>query len=478
MLPPVAAQAAKPGRPKPSKAPKSKLLRKLDARIEAAMKELTIPGAAVGVVWAGGEYVQGYGITNTAYPTPVDEDTLFRIGSTTKTFTGTALMQLVEAGKVNLDAPVRRYLPDFAVADRAASRQVTVRDLVQHCSGWLGDDIEDFGPGADAIERFVASMPRLPQLFPVGEYFAYNDAALVVAGRIIEVVTGAPYETVVAESVLAPLGLAHTGFFTDELIGFDIAASHNVVKGKAAPEPAFWPIPRSINPTGGLISSVADQLRWARFHLGDGRPPGGGKRLLAKRSLEAMQSNPGPGGTLLDELDGMGVTWMLRPTAEGDRIVQHGGNWPGQSSGFMMVPSRGFAITLLTNSTGGPTLTGSLFGDDWVLGEFAGVSNPPAVPLDKTPAELAPYAGRYKASNIVTDGSWNHTEVKLTAKGSRLAIEGPLAAAAFAFYRDEFLVDLDAGGNPEGGRSNFVRGPDGKLKWLRTHGRLLRRLGD
>jgi CubicO group peptidase (beta-lactamase class C family) len=459
------------------KAPKSRLLRELDSKIERAMKELAIPGAAVGVIWGGKEYVQGYGVTNVDYPVPVDGDTLFRIGSTTKTFTGTALMQLVEAGKVDLDAPVRRYLPDFAVADRAASRQVTVRNLVQHCVGWLGDDIEDFGAGADAIKDYVDSMTRLPQLAPVGKVFAYNDSALVVAGRIVEVVGRAPYEEIVESLVLGPLGLAHTGFDTEELIGLSIAASHSVVKGKAVPEPSFWPVPAAINPTGGLISSVNDQLAWARFHMGDGRPPGGGKRLLSKRGLRSMQSDPGPGGTLLDELEGMGITWMLRPTAEGDRIVQHGGNWPGQSSGFMMVPSRGFAIVLLTNSLGGQTLTGSLYGEDWVLESFAGVSNPPAVPLAKSAAELAPYEGRYKASNIVPDGRWNHTEIKLTAKDGRLAVDGPITAAAFAFYRDQYLVDLDAEGKPDGGRSDFILGAGGEVDWLRTHGRLLKRQG-
>ncbi len=457
-----------------AQAPKSRLLRELDAQIEAGMKALTIPGAAVGVIWDGKEYVQGYGVTNVDYPTPVDGDTLFRIGSTTKTFTGTTLMQLVEAGKVKLDAPVRHYLPDFKVADRTASREATVRNLVQHSVGWIGDDLEDFGAGTDAIRRFVESMPRLPQLTPVGKVFAYNDAALVVAGRIIEVVTGAPYETVVAANVLAPLGLTHTAFFTEELIGLDFAASHNVVKGKPVPEPAFWPVPRSINPTGGLISSVNDQLRWARFQMGDGRPPGGGKRLLKKSSLTAMQSNPGPGGTLLAELEGMGITWMLRPTAEGDRIVQHGGNWPAQSSGFMMVPSRGFAITLLTNSVGGPTLTGSMFGEDWVLRNFAGVSNPPAVPLDMSAAELAPYEGLYTAKNILPDGSWAHTKVTLKARGGRLVVEGPIAAAQFAFYRDDYLVDLDPEGATIGSRSNFLRGADGQIAWLRTHGRLLK----
>ena len=474
----VARAAAPPPKPpKASKAPKKhRLIRELDARIEKAMKELAIPGAAVGLIYPGGEYVRGYGVTNVDYPTAVDGDTLFRIGSTTKTFTGTALMQLVEKGKVDLDAPVRRYLPDFAVADRTASRQVTVRNLVQHCVGWNGDDIEDFGPGTDAIELYVASMTRLPQLTPVGSTFAYNDSALVVVGRIIEVVTGQPFESVIAGSVLAPLSLGHTGLFTEEMIGLNFAASHNVVKGKPVPEPAFWPVPRSINPTGGMISSAADQLRWARFHLGDGRPPGGGKRLLSRRSLEAMRSNPGPGGTLLDELEGMGITWMLRPSAEGERIVQHGGNWPGQSSGFMMVPSRGFAITLLTNSTGGPTLTGSLFGEDWLLRSFAGVSNPPAVPQDRSAAELAPYEGRYKVSNIGVDGHWSHIQIKLVADSGRLKVVGPIAAAAFAFYRDDYLLEFDADGKPDGGRSNFIRDADGKVVWLRSHGRLLKRL--
>src|SRR6185437_16839012 len=89
----------------------------LDAKINAGMKTYAIPGVAV-AVWAGGqEYVKGYGVTNVDHPVPIDGDTVFRIGSTTKTFTGTTTMRLVEQGKVDLDTPVRKYIPDFAVAD-------------------------------------------------------------------------------------------------------------------------------------------------------------------------------------------------------------------------------------------------------------------------------------------------------------------------------------------------------------------------
>lgn len=136
----------------------------LDAKINAGMKAYAIPGVAV-AVWAGGqEYVKGYGVTNVDHPMPVDGDTVFRIGSTTKTFTGTVMMRLVERGKVDLDSPVRRYIPDFAVADESASATVTVRQLLNHTAGWDGRNGQDFGRGDDAVALYVKAMTRLPQL--------------------------------------------------------------------------------------------------------------------------------------------------------------------------------------------------------------------------------------------------------------------------------------------------------------------------
>src|SRR5438105_12921274 len=129
------------------------LFRALDAKIEAAMAEYQIPGVAVGVYYRGQEYVRGYGVTNVDYPQPVDGDTLFRIASTTKTFTGTTVMRLVEQGLLDLNAPVRRYLPDFRVADESAAERVTLRQCLNHSAGWIGDYSEDFGRGEDALAR-------------------------------------------------------------------------------------------------------------------------------------------------------------------------------------------------------------------------------------------------------------------------------------------------------------------------------------
>lgn len=457
----------------------------LDAKIQAGMKAHAIPGVAVGVFAGGQEYVKGYGVTNADYPSPVDGDTVFRIGSTTKTFTGTTIMRLVEQGKLDLDAEVGRYLPGFAVADQGASAAVTVRQLLNHTSGWLGDDLQDFGPGDDALARYVASMTRLPQLTPPGAVFAYNNAGLVVAGRIIEVVTGSTYEAAVRKLVLDPLELGHTGYFSDEIIGFSVAAPHNVVEGKAVVDNGFWHMPRSCNPTGALMSTARDQLRYARFHLGDGTAPNG-DRLLSRQGLLAMRSNPGAGGTLQVDLTGMGVTWMLRPSTENVTIVQHGGTWHGQRSGFFMVPDRNFAMTVLTNSEGGGSLLNELFADDWALRRFAGISNLPAAPHNLSPADLAPFEGRWVAQQIVPDGNLESTVIDLHADNGQL--RGTMAGGddssdpedsspqlGFAFYRADYVLDLGPDGKPTGTRSNFVRGPDGTVAWFRNHGRLYRR---
>ena len=146
------------------------------------MERYGIQGVAVGVLHQGKEFVRGYGVTDVNHPVPVDGDTVFRVASNAKTFTGTAAMRLVERGKLNLDARVSSYLPDFRTADPSVAARVTVRQLLNHTAGWLGEDFEDTGPGDDALARYVAGVARLPQLTPPGKVFSYNNPGLSVAG--------------------------------------------------------------------------------------------------------------------------------------------------------------------------------------------------------------------------------------------------------------------------------------------------------
>lgn len=468
----AAATVTTAGPTSPASAETGDAFRELDARIRAGMERYGIPGVAVGVLHHGRELVRGYGVTDVNHPVPVDGDTVFRVGSNTKTFTATAAMRLVERGRLDLDARVRRYLPDFRTSDPTVAARVTVRQLFNHTAGWLGEVFTDTGPGDDALARYVAGVARLPQLTPPGHVFSYNNPGFSVAGRILEVVTGTTYERAVRELVIDPLGLEHTRFFADEFAGLDVAAAHGT---PVVPTPAFYELPRGIHPAGGLVSSVRDQLRYARFHLGDGRVPGGGERLLTRRSLTAMRSRPGPGGTLLVELDGMGVSWMLRPTAEGVRVVQHGGDLPGYHSGFLMVPRRGFAITMLTNSESGPALLKEFFAEDWALRRFAGVSNLPAVPRTMPAHALAPYEGSYVSAQVGLDGELVETGSELAADGGRLVMrQNGGVAATLAFYRRDHVLFLDGTGRPAGYRADFVSDPDGEVAWLRTGGMLYR----
>ena len=466
---PVAALSTRPAAATGLREPAA--IGRLAEKIEAGLAKYAIPGAGLGVWYRGREYVRGFGVTSVDTNETVSGDTVFRIGSTSKTFTATAIMRLVERGRIALDRPVRAYLPDFATQDPSVAARVTVRQLLNHSAGWQGDYFEDTGQDDDALATYVGGMPKVPQLTPLGKVFSYNNAAIGVAGRIIEVVTGKPYEVATRELVVDPLGLGHSRFFRSELDGFSVAASHNIVDGKPVVEPSFDAMPRALHSIGGLISSARDQLRYARYHLGHRDLP----QLLSDRGRLAMQSHPGPGGTLFVELNGVGVSWMLRPTLQGPTVVQHGGDWNGQHSGFLFVPERDFAITLLTNSESGPLLVADLFADDWALQEFAGVSNLPAVPRELPPRRLAEYAGTYVSQQIGLDGKPVELGLDVTPdSGELVAGVGGETLFRFAFYRKDYILALNPDGTPTHVRANFVHGSNGQVEWLRYGGRLFR----
>jgi CubicO group peptidase (beta-lactamase class C family) len=455
----------------PARSDTPRAVGELDDKIREGMARYKIPGVALGLRYRGRDYVRGYGVTK-AGGAAVDGDTVFRVGSTTKTFGGTAILRLVERGKIDLDRPVRHYLPGFRSADAAASARVTVRHLLKHIPGFLGDVFTDTGDGPDALTDYVARFGSVPQLNAPGRQFAYSNSGQSVAGRIIEVVTGLPYEQAVRRLVLEPLRLTHSGYSLDELPGVSVAEPHlnDPATGEPVLSPESWRVPRSIGPAGGLISSARDQLAWARFHMS------GGGRLLSARSIEAMRSRPGPGGTLLVELDGYGLTWMIRPSAEGPKIIEHGGDWSGQHSGFLFVPEQDFALTVLTNAESGPNLVADLFASDWALSRFAGLHNLPARERPLSPAEQPGYEGLFLTQQIGFDGELIQGGALFEGSDGRIALtDGTTTFYELAFYRKDYARWLLADGTDTQARTDFDRGPDGTVEWWRASGRLYRR---
>lgn len=431
--------------------------------IEHQARRLSIPGVAVGLWHAGREYQFGFGVTSVEHPLPVTPDTLFQIGSITKTFLATAVMRLVEAGRLDLDAPLRTYLPNLRLADEATATRVTMRHLLTHTGGWVGDYFNDFGFGDEALAKMVAQMSALPQLTPLGEVYSYNNSGFYLAGRVIEVITGQAFELALSDLLLKPLGLGHSFFFPHEVMTHRFVVGHRVVNHQAQVARP-WAVGRVIHPAGGLVSTVGDLLRYARLHLGS-EP-----RLLSAESLSLMHTplfpSTGPSH--------VGLSWSITPI-DGLTLLRHGGATKGQTADLRIVPQAQFAMATLTNSDEGATLYGLVSG--LALKRFLDFSTTAPTPRAMTGSQLVPYIGRYHSVGGICEVSVNDNQLSLQMidKGGFPTPETPpdpepIPPTRLQFYADDRVIALDEPFKDAYGE--FLRDPAGQITWLRFGGRV------
>src|SRR6202046_3120850 len=196
--------------------------------VEQLADKYEIPGVAAAFWTNGKEYLPCHGVTDLDRPGPVEPGTPFLVASVTKTFTATAMMCLVASQQVDLDAPVQRYLPDFAVADRSASAEITVLNLLNHTAGlaWRSPDQPD--ESDSALASYVAALRDQQLIAAPGERVSYSQSGYNVAGRIIEVVTGMTYEQAIAGLLLEPLALRHRTVAPRAAITEPVAMGHHV----------------------------------------------------------------------------------------------------------------------------------------------------------------------------------------------------------------------------------------------------------
>lgn len=450
----------------------------LRAQVSTLADRLEVPGVAVGVVIGDEDHAAFHGVTSVEDPLPVDAGTLFQTGSTGKTYTSTAILRLVERGEIHLDAPVRTYVPELKLKDEQVARDVTVLQLLNHTAGWDGDLFENTGEGDDALDRYVARMATIEQVTPLGATVSYNNASLGLAGLVLEKVTGTMYEQVIRELILEPLGMDRSFFSAKEIMTYRFANGHRQSQDGKIEVTRPWELGRYGAPMGGMTSNLADQLSWARFHMGDGTTKDG-TRLLSEQMLRRMQQPTVecPGNALGDAV---GISWMLRD-AEGLRVVAHGGDTTGQHSIFEMVPDRRFAITALTNC--GPN--GSEFNEEilrWALEAYLDVEVKDPEPLRLDDEALAEYAGRYETIAAICD---------LTVSDGLLVIEAtirpevleqlgeepdddpPIPIGILSGEGDRYIVP---DGPAKGMRGYFTRGDDGTIKGIHVGGRYAERV--
>lgn len=438
----------------------------LSGRVTREMKRLKVPGVALGIYHKGKEWTAGFGVTSIEHPLPVMPDTLFQVGSISKTFTGTLLMMLAEKSKVDLDAPVRKYIKGFKLRDESVARKVTIRNLLTHTGGWVGDYFNDFGNGDDALDKMVKDIARLPQIQPLGKIWSYNNTGFNIASRVIEVVTKKSYEQALQEMLLDPLGLKTTYLYpSDILFTHRFVVGHQTEKKKvkvARP----WAIGRAGNGVGGVVSTVKDLLKYARFHMGDGKSEAG-KRVIRQKSLETMrkfQVNAGGRGD-------MGITWFIR-YADGITAYAHGGATNGQQAYFFYIPEKGFALAILTNSDDGSIITAQTFG--WALELYFGIKLKLPKPL-KAPPELQEFAGRYQIGigcfEIKPRGKYLiYHDIPLGGFPKPDSPPGPaLPPIRLAFYERDKLIGLDEPYN--GALADVLRDEEGRVEYFRVGGR-------
>lgn len=440
--------------------------------IEREMAHLHVPGVALGIVDGPETSTAGFGVTNVENPLPVNDVTLFQIGSITKTVTATAALRLVEQGRLDLDAPVRSYLPGLRLADEDVAARVTMRHLFSHTGGWVGDYFADFGNGDDALARMVAKMADLPQVAPLGRYYSYNNAGFYLAGRVLEVIAGQPYEALAKDLVLDPLGMRMSFFSAADCITYRVAAGHAAVYSETGTPTVArpWWLARTAAPAGGIVSTVQDLLAYARFCFGDGSAASG-ERLLSPASLAFMQQPYVPAANG----ESVGVSWFIRDLA-GVRLIRHGGGTKGQVSTFLVAPERQFAISVLTNSERGDELIQRVTRQ--VLHSYLDVDEQDPEPIEASPADLHEYEGSYESPRV---------RLILSVRGNRLVLEeisqggfptpesppGPaVPPVTAALSAKDWLIVLDE--PSKGVRGEFIR-EDGEIRWLRIGGRMRRK---
>jgi CubicO group peptidase (beta-lactamase class C family) len=350
-----------------------------------------VVGAVVGVAVGDEQTAIAHGIANLNTGQPFTEDTGWLLGSVTKVLTATVLMRLVERGEVDLDHPVKRYVPDFPLRDADAAERITVRMLVNHTNGI---DAESLLPvavrGRDATRSYIEALPRIGVVFEPGAGLHYSNPGFVVAARVIEARTGMPFERAIERELFGPAGMNDATLVqTQAFLRRTAVGAFPGPDGTGVRATSLFTLPESGAGAGTTpIVTVADMLAFGRTHLREGVAPNG-TRVLSAEVVEQMRTATYDLG--IPQAPPIGLGWWLCPIAE-TVAPWHGGGSPGGSSSFCVLPE--FDATIVSFATG-PT-AGTLHDrlHSAVIEELSGKKV--AAPLDISPTPVdASIAGEY-----------------------------------------------------------------------------------
>ena len=458
-----------------------------DAYVAKSMQTLKLPGASVAIVRNDSViYLKGYGVLATGSRTPVNDQTLFEIGSSSKAFTATAVAMMVSDGKMAYDDPISKYLPDFRLYDPVASALVTIRDALVHRSGigrgelvWL-----DAGTSREDI------MHRVRFLKPESSFrtrFSYQNIMYLVAGEAAGKAAGSTWDDLVQTRIFTALGMSASAPTSRSAKGANVATPHAMESDTASSRPPF--IAENIAPAGSILSNARDMAQWLRFQLNDGVV--NGKRLLSSAVLKEthtpqMLLGAGLGASEQTLFNSYGMGWIVQDFRH-ELVWQHGGNTPGMTAAVGMLPEKKYGVVVLSNMdhSGLPDLLMRYLFDrhlgapvrDYVAEAVTRSNAQRRPPVDTAPPHvnaplplpMSAYVGTFadslygEATVSIKDGHlemvrgmqhgsleyWNASNFKWTSNAAIGGVNGPTAFIRFEISPDNRVIGLYYGLAPD-----------------------------
>lgn len=353
----------------------------LDAWVARSMKEFGVPGLSVGIVKDGKVVVsKGYGVRKLGESTPVNENTLFGIGSNTKAFTTAALATLVDAGKISWDDRAYERLPGFQMYDPYVSHEMTIRDLLTHRSGMgLGEgDLLFWPPTTYSRDEIIQKLRYMKPASSFRSKYAYDNLLYMAAGQIIPAVTGTNWDDYIRTRILAPLGMKSSTVSTSSFKpGDNVAFPHSKIDGTLQVVP-FQNLD-NVGPAGAINSSAAEMSRWLLLQLNHGKFADRHDRLFSEKQSKEMWAGqtilpigtpPAALASLKANFAAYALGWGTRDY-KGRKMVGHTGGVLGYVSRVMLVPEENLGVVILTNAESGSAFDSILF---HIIDQYFGVA--------------------------------------------------------------------------------------------------------
>jgi CubicO group peptidase (beta-lactamase class C family) len=424
---------------------------RIRARVSELLAEYQIPSAAIGVLQDGVLTEFAIGVKDVLTKEPATTDTIYQCGSMTKTWTALAFMRLVDAGKVDLDQPVRAYLPGFRVADPEITAHVTPRQLLNHTNG-IEEAYGDPGEADDVYERMVENIVGAPRVHPLGDTHGYSAAlGYAILARIMEVVDGGRWDDIMRDRLFDPLGATSTSSWHEQVDRGRAATGHLVRSLEEGPIVSpLGHLPRSFGPGGNINSTVRDVLALAHAFLHGGSAPDG-TRIVSTGTVHEMLTSR----VRIPDPYTFGPQWALGLVVcdwHGEPVYAHDGSTVGQNARLRILPNSNLAITMLTN--GGPRdpFYRRVFNE--ILADLGAVTIPDLPEPDPTlRLHLSGYEGSYErpgtryevaaeAGRLRLAYTMNPMEARFLGKPERLEYDLlPISETHFLLTPDDPLED-------------------------------------